>query len=206
MIRLFLCLLALLTTLPIAPAASAQTSGQKHIVTELLAETDEPAAGSSVTLAIRMTPERGWHGYWKNPGDSGMEPRVKWTLPAGATAAPLEYPVPNRLIVGGLMNYVYEGPYALLLQLKVPDNLAPGTPLPIRGTLDHLVCTKEVCVPESAQLALDLRVGAPGAQPIRRNAFDTFRRALPKPLATQARFELSDGRFRLAIPWPSSAG
>ena len=196
----------MLALLSPAAAALAQAPDQKHIATQFIAETDTPAAGSSVSLAIRMTPEPGWHGYWKNPGDSGMEPSVQWTLPAGAVAGPLEYPVPGRLIVGGLMNYVYEGPYALLLKLEVPDGLAPGTPLPIRGKFDYLVCTKEVCVPESADLALDLSVGAPGTAPARRAAFDGFRQALPKPLSSEARFEWSDGRFRLLIPLPATAG
>jgi thiol:disulfide interchange protein len=170
----------------------------------LLAEADAPPAGSIVSLAIEMTPEPGWHGYWKNPGDSGMEPTVDWTLPQGATAGPLEYPVPHRLIVGGLMNYVFEGPYALLLKLRVPAGLAPGTPLPIKGKFDYLVCTKEVCVPESAVLALDLKVGAPGTLTTRRAVFDGFRQALPKPLGSEAGLQWSDGRFRLSIPLPKS--
>jgi thiol:disulfide interchange protein len=185
-------------------AASAQAPGPKHIATQFIAETDQPAAGSTVSLAIQMTPEAGWHGYWKNPGDSGMEASVKWTLPQGASAGPFEYPVPGRLVVGGLMNYVYEGPYALLLKLKVPEGLTPGTPLPIRGKFDYLVCTKEICVPESADLALDLTVGAPGAPLTRRAAFDRFRQALPKPLGSEASFQWSDGRFRLSIPLPAS--
>ena len=187
-----------------APAAFAQAPAERHIATQLIAETASPASGSAVTLAIHMVPEPGWHGYWKNPGDSGMEPSVEWTLPAGAAAGPLEYPVPGRLIVGGLMNYVYEAPYALLLKLEVPEGLAPGTPLPIRGKFDYLVCTKEVCVPESADLALDLTVGAPGTPPTRRAAFDKFREALPKPLSSDARFEWKDGRIRLSIPLPAS--
>ncbi|HEX8512025.1 MAG TPA: thioredoxin family protein, partial [Allosphingosinicella sp.] len=158
----------------------------------------------TVSLAIRMTPESGWHGYWKNPGDSGVEPTVKWTLPRGVVAGPLEYPVPGRLIVGGLMNYVYEGPYALLLKLKVPGGLPAGTALPIRGKFDYLVCTKEVCVPESVDLALDLSVGVPGTSPARRAAFDQFRKALPKPLGSEAQFQWSEGSFRLAVPLPAS--
>ena len=202
LLRLLVCLASMLGTVS---AASAQVPQQRHVATQLIAETDAPAAGSTVSLAIRMTPEPGWHGYWKNPGDSGTETSVEWTLPAGAVAGPLEYPVPGRLIVGGLMNYVYEKPYALLLKLKVPDGLAAGTPLPVRGKLDHLVCTKEICVPESADLALDLRVGAAGATPLRRAAFDRFRQALPRPLSSDARFQWSDGRFRIAIPLPASA-
>lgn len=202
MSRLLLWLAAILGVLSLAPAASAQAPQQRHVATQLVAETDAPAAGSIVSLAIRMTPEPGWHGYWKNPGDSGIEPTVQWTLPRGVAAGPLEYPVPERLIVGGLMNYVYEGPYALLLKLKVPDGLAPGTPIPIRGRFDYLVCTKEVCVPESTDLALDLSVGSPGTSPSRRAAFDRFRQALPKPLGSEARFQWSGDRFRLFVPLP----
>ncbi|HEV2122999.1 MAG TPA: thioredoxin family protein [Chloroflexota bacterium] len=193
----------MLSVLWLAPAL-AQAPEQRHIAARFIAETDTPGAGSIVSLAIQMTPEPGWHGYWKNPGDSGIEPTAKWTLPRGAAAGPLEYPVPERLIVGGLMNYVYEGPYALLLKLKVPDGLTPGTPLPIRGKFDYLVCTKEVCVPESADLALDLSVGAPGAPPARRAAFDGFRQALPKPLGSDASFQWSEGTFRLSIPLRAS--
>ena len=201
LVLLFASILALLS----AAAASAQIAKQRHIETQLVAETDTPPAGSTVSLAIRMTPDPGWHGYWKNPGDSGMEPSVRWTLPTGATAGPLEYPVPTRLIVGGLMNYVYEGPYALLLKLNVPAGLTPGTPLPIKGKFDYLVCTKEVCVPESAELALNLVVGAPGTLPIRRATFDRLREALPKPLLSEARFEWNNGRFRLYVPMPAAA-
>jgi thiol:disulfide interchange protein len=201
--RFLLWLISVLGALS-PPSASAQTPEQRHIATNFIAETDQPAAGSTVTLAIQMTPEPGWHGYWKNPGDSGMEPTVEWTLPRGATAGPLEYPVPERLSVGGLMNYVYEAPYALLLKLKVPDGLAPGTGLPIRGRFDYLVCTKEICVPEGADLALDLSVGAPGSAPTRRAAFDGFRQALPKPLSSPATFQWSGGRFRLSVPVPAS--
>jgi len=204
--RLLLGLVAILAIFFAAPAASAEAPRQRHITTHLIAETDEPAAGSAVSLAIRMTPQPGWHGYWKNPGDSGTEPSVRWTLPPGAAAGPLQYPVPGRLIVGGLMNYVYDGPYALLLELRVPDGLAPGTPLPIRGRFDYLVCTSEICVPESADLALDLTVGAPGAATTRRAVFDRFRQALPRPISSEARFEWSGGRFRLSVPLPATAG
>ena len=205
MVRLALWIASIVAALSAAPAAFAQPTEQRHIATQLIAETDAPVAGSTVSLAIRMTPEPGWHGYWKNPGDSGLEPRVDWTLPPGVTAGPLEYPVPGRLIVGGLMNYVYERPYALLLKLKVPEGLAPGAPLPIKGKFDYLVCTEEVCIPESADLALDLTVGAPGAPSGRRAAFEGFRQALPKPISSSARFAWGDGRFRLLIPLPASA-
>ncbi len=173
-----------------------------HIRAELRAESATPAPGSTVALAIVMTPEPGWHGYWKNPGDAGSETLAKWTLPAGATAGPLRYPVPGRLLLAGLMQYVYEKPYAQLVDLTLPAGLAPGTPLPVRLKLDWLECTKEICVPASADLSLDLTVG--DGAPSARAAFDGYRAAMPRPLGSPATFEGKDGRFRLAVPLPEA--
>ncbi len=188
----------------VAVTAHAQlpVPGRNAISAELIAETAEPAAGSTVTLALVMKPDKGWHGYWKNPGDSGIETQVEWRLPPGVEAGALQYPVPGRLVIAGLMNYVYEGDYAHLIALKLPSGLAQGTRLPIRGKVDFLACTDEICVPQTANVALDLTVGQGGA---RNAAFDGYRQALPRPLGAVARFEQKDGRFRLAIPFPQSA-
>ena len=50
------------------------------------------------------------------------EARLDWTLPQGVTAGELRYPVPTRLTIAGLMNYVYERDYAVLVRLKVPPD------------------------------------------------------------------------------------
>ncbi len=173
------------------------------IAASLIPESAVVLPGRTVTLALTMRPAPGWHGYWRNPGDSGMETQIAWQLPAGLSAGPIQYPVPERLIVAGLMNYVYGGDHALLIDVRVPAGLAPGTRLPIRARVDYLACTDEVCVPEAANVAVDLEAGsAPGAQT--NNAmFDRFRRALPRPLGSEARFERAGNRFRLAIPVPA---
>ncbi len=204
--RSFVCLLMTMVALLWAAAAPAQLppKGRNAIAARLMAETDRPAAGETVTLALVMKPDKGWHGYWKNPGDSGVETSIAWTLPAGAEAGPIQYPVPHQLIIAGLMNYVYEGNYAQLIELKLPKGLAPGTVLPLRAKLDYLACTHEICVPETANLSLDLTVAAPGEAQAKRPEFDEYRRALPKPLGSDGRFETANGKFRLAIPLPAS--
>ncbi|MEO7826251.1 MAG: protein-disulfide reductase DsbD domain-containing protein, partial [Allosphingosinicella sp.] len=154
--RLLLALLLLLCALP---ARAQLPPGQKAMAVRLVPETTGPAAGSKVTVALVMTPKPGWHGYWQNPGDAGVGARIVWRLPEGASAGPIHYPVPDRLIIQGLMNYVYEGEHALLVDLQLPTGLAPGTRLPVRAKVDYLVCTDRICVPESAELAADLEVG-----------------------------------------------
>src|SRR5205823_10164613 len=84
------------------------------IVPELVAEGPAPPGGE-VELAIHMRTQAGWHGYWQNPGDAGLPMSVDWKLPTGFEAGPLRYPVPSRLNIAGLMNYVFEQDYALLV-------------------------------------------------------------------------------------------
>ena len=161
--------------------------GRNAIAASLIPESTVAVPGETVTLALMMRPSQGWHGYWKNPGDSGMETQIAWDLPAGLTAGPIQYPMPERLIVSGLMNYVYAGDYAQLIDVKVPAGLATGTRLPIRARVDYLACTDEICVPETANVAVDLEAGStPGAQ-TNRVMFDSFRQKLPKPLGSEAR-------------------
>ena len=186
-------------------AAQAQVGppGRNMIAVSLIPESAVVVPGRTVTLALTMRPEPGWHGYWKNPGDSGMETQIAWQLPADLTAGPIQYPVPERLIVAGLMNYVYGGDHALLIDVSVPAGVAPGTRLPIRARVDYLACTEQVCVPETANVAVDLATGSTAGPTTNRAMFDRFRQALPRPLGSEARFERAGNRFRLAIPVPA---
>jgi len=192
----FILILALLLVPAIARA--------NNIDVRLIAETTRPAAGQSVALAFEMTPKPGWHGYWQNPGDAGVEMRVAWTLPGGVTAGPLAYPVPDRLIIGGIMNYVFEGRHTMMLDLAIPPGLAAGTRLPIKARLDYLVCTNEICVPESATVETGLTVGDGAIAAADRARFDGYRSALPRPLGGKARFERRGDAYRMAVPLPSS--
>jgi len=187
--RLLIFLLVLL--LP----ALAEARG---IEPELVAEGPAPAGGE-VELAIHMKPNAGWHGYWLNPGDAGLPMDVQWQLPSGFSVGTLHYPVPSRLTVADLMNYVYERDYAVLVRLKVPSDAA-GT-APIRAQAHWLACTDKICVPEQGELELDLPVGS-GAP--NRAQFDQWRRAIPQPLATVGRFEVSGDKLRVSIPLPAS--
>jgi len=182
MLHRLLLLLALLLT----PAL-----GQARGIDPVLVAEGAAPPGGEVELAIHMRTNPGWHGYWLNPGDAGLPMDVKWELPPGFEAGPLRYPVPTRLTIAGLMNYVYERDYAVLVRLKVPPD-AQGT-VPVRASARWLACTDKVCVPESGAFALDVPVGAGTPE---RARFDEWRRALPRPLVTPARFELSGDQLR----------
>lgn len=191
----------LLVLLGLICAAPAAAQGGRHMDVRLAAETRSALPGGTVTLAFVMRPQPGWHGYWRNPGDAGAEPRVQWRLPDGWTADALQYPAPTRLMVAGMMNYVFARDYALLASLHVPADAEPGATFPVDARLDYLVCTEQLCVPETATVTVNLAVGAPGVPDA---AFQAFRQALPRPLGAQARFETVGGHLRLAVPLPAA--
>ncbi|MEZ0243999.1 MAG: protein-disulfide reductase DsbD family protein [Sphingomonas sp.] len=198
-------LMALLLALVGLPAMAQEIEPGPHVVLELVPETDSPAAGTEVTLALVGTPKPRWHAYWQNPGDAGIPTKAVWTLPNGVTAGDFSYPVPERLLIAGLMNYVYEKPYTRFVTLKIPAGLALGTPLPVKLELKYLVCTNEICVPENATLTLTLKVGTGLMTPETRAKFDGWRGAIPKPLGSEGAYQLTGGGFRLAVPYPASA-
>lgn len=178
------------------PATAAPT----HITAELVAEPG--VAGGESRLALRMQPESGWHGYWANPGDAGFGMQLDWTLPQGAKAGEPRYPVPQTLLVSGLMNHVFESEYAVLVPLTLPAGLPTGAKLPVRVKANWLACTHELCVPESAELSTTVTVGgAPGPHAA---MFEEWTRRLPAPLGSPARFALSADAVRFAIPLPAS--
>jgi DsbC/DsbD-like thiol-disulfide interchange protein/cytochrome c biogenesis protein CcdA len=196
MLLRFLLLLAALVAAP--ATAQLPQPGVNAIRPELIAE-GRALPGGEVELAIVMHTRPSWHGYWLNPGDAGLPMRVEWDLPAGASVGPLRYPVPSRLIVAGLMNYVYERDHAILVRLKLPA-VASGA-VPLRAKMNWLACTDRVCVPEKGEVSLNLPVGGTEKADQR---FDRWRRALPRTLASSARFALDGERIEVAVPLPAS--
>jgi DsbC/DsbD-like thiol-disulfide interchange protein/cytochrome c biogenesis protein CcdA len=193
----WIALLFLLGLLLPQPASAQLGKRENAIRPELIAE--GPAVpGGEVELAILMHTQPGWHGYWINPGDAGLPMKIEWDLPAGASLSALRFPVPDRLLVAGIVNYVYERDHAILTRLKVPAD-AIGT-LPIRARGQWLACTDKVCVPEQGEFSLTIPVRRGDAT--ERTRFDEWRRALPRPLASPTNFALKGDRIELAIPLP----
>jgi thiol:disulfide interchange protein/DsbC/DsbD-like thiol-disulfide interchange protein len=161
-----------------AEAAPVRTA---HVEAELVAAQTALVPGSVATVALRLKMDRGWHTYWLNPGDSGLPTTIAWQLPGGLTAGPIQWPAPRALPVGPLVNYGYENEVFLLTEISAAQGLAgPATSIAARA--DWLVC-REICIPEGANLTLQLPV-APNATPDQRwsDAIAATRASLPRPL------------------------
>jgi thiol:disulfide interchange protein DsbD len=208
--RLFAPLARLLlgaVVLACATTAVAQPFGTTHVKPVLAAETQGAAPGSTVYVALIQTIDAGWHTYWKNPGDAGEPTRIDWTLPAGWKAGDIVWPAPKRLPVGPLMNYGFERQAILATPIEVPATATPGQMAHIVAKVAMLVCA-DVCVPQDAQLSLDLPVvaGAAPADPTWGAPIARALAAAPKEAGLAATYQLAGATLKVAVAGPQLAG
>jgi len=170
-----------------------ERAGDARISVDLFAD-GAPKAGETWMLALRFTPSAPeWHGYWANPGDAGLGMQLALDLPDGWEAGEALYPVPKRLLIAELMNHIYEGEYAVLVPVTVPED-APIDGIPqVSGIVEYLACTDEICVPQGAAF----NAGQGGD-------FARWRAEVAPMLDAEGTFALTSKALRLSIPLPES--
>ena len=172
----------------------------EHLTAELVSLGPGIAPGGTQMVGLVLTLEEHWHVYWVNAGDSGEPPKITWTLPAGITAGPMQFPIPDRLPLGPFMDFGYEELAAFPVTIAAAPTVKPG-PAHLDAQVSWLVCA-EVCVPGKAHLGLDLNVqpGAPGpAQEPLLGALGEAMTLLPKPLPAGAKFSVTGDAKRFAL-------
>jgi thiol:disulfide interchange protein DsbD len=176
---------AFIATIAVAHAAPVRTA---HVEAELVPERSALVPGEPLTVALRLAMDRGWHTYWQNPGDSGLPTTLAWKLPAGMSAGPMQWPAPQALPVGPLLNYGYEGEVLLLNSIATTGDIARAPSVTLNARADWLVC-KEICIPEGADLTLSLPVAPHGAAAVTPSADSPWtgaiartRASFPRPL------------------------
>jgi DsbC/DsbD-like thiol-disulfide interchange protein len=175
-----------------------------HVQAELgsVVTTIQPGATFWVVLHLRM--QDGWHTYWQNPGDAGLATAIRWVLPEGFTAGDMVWPYPQRLPVGPLMNYGYEGEVALLTQMTAPADLPPGQVVTLQAQTTWVACA-DLCIPGAATLDLKLPVrAAPPQEDVRWMAvFTQTQPAVPTPAPWQVVFSTEPDTLTLVVAGPA---
>ena len=60
-----------------------------NVIARLVADAKSVAPGDTVGLLFHQKIRGDWHTYWRNPGDSGQETAIDWSLPDGVHAEPI---------------------------------------------------------------------------------------------------------------------
>src|SRR5579863_9652011 len=192
---------AILLAAALPAFAASNAADLPHVHVQLIAPGAQFQQGANdVGLYFKLEP--GWHVYWKNPGDAGEPPHIKWTLTPGLTAGPLQYPVPKRLPLGPLMDFGYEDEVLFPFQVNVAA-AATGT-AGLHAKIDWLVC-RGSCIPEKTELEITRPIATAGAAnaPLQpdHDIWARLGNKLPQPMPVGLKIGLTpttDG-FRLAV-------
>jgi thiol:disulfide interchange protein DsbD len=204
--RLFRIIFVVFIALVAGVAANAgpNSADAQHLHVQLVAPEDEIYPGGNNQIGLYFKLEPGWHVYWKNAGDAGGPPRIRWTLPDGVTAGLLQFPAPKRLPLGPLMDFGYEDEVLYPIKLDVAPSVKNGKAV-LDANVDWLVC-REVCLPGKAELKLTLQLFSGKPPVISGSSEDAalmqrLASTLPQPLPTSVKvaFQPTADGFRLGI-------
>jgi DsbC/DsbD-like thiol-disulfide interchange protein len=123
------------------------------INTGATASQDDKITPNTVWVGLQLAHQPHWHTYWKNSGDSGLPTQLTWTLPVGVMAGDIAWPAPQKIRIGSLVNYGYEGTVLLAVPLTITPAFKPSllnSNLDIKLKAQWLVC-KEECIPEEGE-------------------------------------------------------
>ncbi len=173
--------LVVLAAAPAVAAPGLPTASSRNVTATLVPETAALAPGQRLAVGLHLRMAEGWHTYWRNPGDSGMPTRIRWTLPEGFTAGDIQWPRPERMPTGPLMSYGYGGEVLMISDLVVPATLA-AREVTLAARVTWLEC-REACLPGRADLSITLPVASGGGppRPDWAAAFARARAQVPRP-------------------------
>lgn len=189
-------------TTAVAKPGPVQTG---HVELELIGSDLAASPGSTVEVALRQKIAPGWHTYWRNSGDAGQPTQIAWSLPQGVSAGDPVWPTPARMREATLMTYGYQGQVVTPVPVKIAGSVAVGSRLALKARVDLLVC-KDVCIPEGADLLIELPVADRAApDPISGPVIEAALAAAPKPAPFKAGAVVENGHLKLGFAGPGVA-
>jgi DsbC/DsbD-like thiol-disulfide interchange protein len=100
-------------------------------------------------IAFQLQP--GWHTYWRNPGDSGVPPRIDFSKSENIEAVTVLWPAPMKFADGaGGTSMGYQKQVVLPLRIVAKNADKPVT---LRADINYAVCEK-LCIPVEAKAEL----------------------------------------------------
>lgn len=139
---------------------------------KLMAAQTAAAPGGRVDLGIEFDIPKGWHIYWSNRGEGGLETKFDWKLPEGYSVGPMRFPPPARHIdETDAHTFILEHQPIILTTLSVPASAKPSEKAAIAVDVSWLACQKS-CFPGEKSLSVELPIVADAKQAKPANAAD----------------------------------
>lgn len=158
------------------PARAAATAwvGDQRAAVRLITATDGVSTKPVLDAGIEFRFGKGWHGYWRTPGDAGIAPQFDWTASENISRHDVNWPAPRRLVVEDIQNIVYKDSVVLPVKLFLKR---AGAAARFDLSVNYGICS-EVCVPYQAHLSLPLPAGS-GAPSAEYSLISSARKTVP---------------------------
>lgn len=144
-------------------------------------------AGETFPVGVRLDVEKPWHIYWVNPGDTGIQTRMKWNLPDGWRVSAPMFPAPKKYVDGELVSYIHEGKVDFVVWMTVPEDARNGSDVNLKAEVSWLACI-ESCIPGSAEVVGSVKVGRRMIPHVSRSEqLAAMRTVLPKRIDREVR-------------------
>ena len=131
---------------------SAEIVDTGHARISLIKDHSDFVPGTSINIGLKVSMDKGWHTYWRNPGDSGGPIEIDWDLPKGFSVSNIKWPLPEKIEYPPLMTYGYEDFVIYPMVLSIPADYSDDY---FEMTADILICA-DVCIPESGKISSNL--------------------------------------------------
>jgi thiol:disulfide interchange protein DsbD len=131
-------------------------SGNDYVKVHAYPSYDKIMIGNTIWLAFTFKMEKGWHIYWKNPGDAGLATIIKLDLPKGFKLVDIHYPNPTSFPFSNMVNFGYEKEVTLVASVKLDPEIKYGK-YTINADISWLAC-KEECLPGKTKEVIKIEV------------------------------------------------
>ena len=151
----------LLRTLLFAVTATIASGVAKpdYLKHRLLSEVKTVAPGQTFTVALFLDHDEDFHTYWQNPGTVGLATSLKWSLPDGFKAGPIQWQAPEKVKMVTYDAHGYNSDATLLVEITAPENL-PEKRVELKAKAVWMVCgpePKQCCNMGFKNLSLELK-------------------------------------------------
>ncbi|OCX66983.1 hypothetical protein BFP70_03440 [Thioclava sp. SK-1] len=151
--------------------------------------------------AIRVSLDKGWKTYWRNPGDAGIPPHINFAQSRNVADVKIHWPAPHVFEQNGMRSVGYKDEMILPIEITPQD---PNRPMTLSASMDFGICD-DICVPVSVNLDTALSgLGLP--DPLISDALNSQPRAVAG-IATCQIAPINDGmRVTARIAMPDAPG
>ncbi len=154
------------------------SQSEKIVKVEIISNWD--GASDEFNLGIKFSISPGWYIYWRNPGDAGLAPEIKFEAPTHLKIGEVKFPLPEKIVHGDIVSYGYYKEVVLLVPVQITSKEKLKKQNVIKAKINWLVCS-ESCVPGNATVEYKIKKASPNDIAL----IERYKNRIPK------KFELS---------------